>query len=68
MIVSNLRLALGSSGDGGTGGAGDQRPEMLRKTLWIEREMDWHLRREAYVNDVSEAEIIRSLIRKHYEL
>ena len=70
MIASNVRLALGISGDGGddggSGGAGGRRPDMLRKTLWIEREMDWHLRREAYENDVSEAEIIRRLIREHY--
>jgi hypothetical protein len=72
MISPNLRPALGGAGDGGDGGGsgagGSQAPDMLRKTLFIEPEMERPLRREAHVTGMTDAEIVDSLLPEHFGL
>jgi hypothetical protein len=41
---------------------------MVRKTFWIERQTEWRLRREAYDSRVTEAEIVRAVLREYFGL
>jgi hypothetical protein len=55
-------------GTGPRGGVSTVSPtgDMVRKNFWIETELEEKLRKEAFDSRISEAEIIRRLLRTHY--
>jgi hypothetical protein len=55
-------------GTGPRGGFSTVNPtgDMVRKNFWIETALEEKLRKEAFDSRISEAEIIRRLLRKHY--
>ena len=57
-------------GKGPRGGRSTVSPtgDMVRKNFWIETAIEEKLRKEAFDARISEAEIIRRLLRKHYGL
>ena len=57
------RPATGPRGGGTTVTPGG---DMVRKNFWIDAELEARLRKEAFDERISEAEIIRRLLRRHY--
>jgi hypothetical protein len=41
---------------------------LVKKTIWLERDVEHHLREEAFDKRVSEAEIVREALRERYGL
>lgn len=53
---------------GRRGGRTTMTPLLVRKTYWIDREVEQVLREDAFRSGRSEAEIVRLALRRHYEI
>lgn len=53
---------------GRRGGRTTMTPLLVRKTYWIDREVEQILREDAFRTGKSEAEIVRLALRRHYEI
>jgi hypothetical protein len=53
---------------GRRGGKTTTTPDRVRKTFWIDRDVERLLRRDAYQSDRTEAELVREALRLYYHL
>lgn len=53
---------------GRRGGTTTVKPRMIRKTVWLDREVEAALRADAYHSGLSEAELVRRALRAAYHL
>lgn len=53
---------------GRRGGRTTVTPLLVRKTYWIDRDVEELLREDAFRTDRSEAQIVREVLRTHYRV
>lgn len=53
---------------GRRGGTTTVTPVMVRKTFWIDRDVEERLRREAFEAQRSEAELVREALRRYFDI
>lgn len=51
---------------GRRGGKTTITPAMVRKTFWIDRDVEERLREDAFRSERTEAELVRQVLRDHY--
>lgn len=53
---------------GRRGGRSTVTPLMVRKTFWIDRDVEGRLREDAFRSERTEAEIVREALRQYYSI
>ena len=68
MSPSNDAEQGGESLRGRRGGKTTVTPAMVRKTFWVDRDVEERLRREAFETGRSEAEMVREALRLYFDI